>query len=285
VVTIEAPSRQDTVRGVMTRPVVTVAPSDSLLKARDVMTQTHTSQVVVIDQRSRPIGLISKRDIARFLLEDPTNRNLNEIPVSEAQSKSVSTIRPDVLVLNTARLFDTDNLAYAVVANEDPLVGIVTQTDLCRYYSQHLPQRFKVKHFMQSDFIFAKSTYPVVHVAQAIVFRQPSVPVIDEQLIGILTLSDILSLREKIPHAQTLNPKDRENAALISTRDVMTRNPTTVHQDADLAEAAAMIVTMRIGSLPVTNDGSKVVGLIAKHEIVKALGRTDSKVSAETKGN
>ena len=284
-VTIEAPSRQDTVRGVMTRPVVTVAPSDSLLKARDVMTQTHTSQVVVIDQRSRPVGLISKRDIARFLLEDPTNRNLNEIPVSEAQSKSVSTIRPDVLVLNTARLFDTDNLAYAVVANEDPLVGIVTQTDLCRYYSQHLPRRFKVKDFMQSDFIFAKSTYPVVHVAQAIVFRQPSVPVIDEQLIGILTLSDILSLREKIPHAQTLNSKDRENAALISTRDVMTRNPTTVHQDADLAEAAAMIVTMRIGSLPVTNDGSKVVGLIAKHEIVKALGRTDSKVSAETKGN
>jgi CBS domain-containing protein len=276
-----------TVNDIMTRWVVTVAPSDSLLKARDVMTQNHASQLVVADQRRRPIGLISKRDIARFLLEDTTSRDLEEILVSEASSKSIFTIRPDLRVINAARLFDTDNLAYAVVTNEKPLAGILTETDLCHYFSQKSPERFKVNDFMQSDFIFAKSTYSVVHVAHAIVFRQPSVPVIDEELVGILTLSDILSIKERIPQAVEgrLRSQGTESAALIMTKDVMTRNPITTHENTDLAQAAQIIITKGVGSLPVIDNYSKVVGLLAKHDIVKALGQIGRSLILEAKDN
>jgi CBS domain-containing protein len=282
---MDIPSPTHTVSDVMTRWVVTVAPSDSVLKARDVMIQNHASQLVVADHRRRPIGLISKRDIARFLLEDITSRGLEEIPVSEASSKSISTIRPDLSVVNTARLFDTDNLAYAVVTNENPLMGIITETDLCHYFSQKSPGRFKVNDFMQSDFIFAKSTYPVIHVAHAIVFRQPSVPVIDEELVGILTLSDILSIKERIPQAANgrLKSEGRENAALITTKDVMTRNPITTREDTDLAQAAQIIITKGVGSLPVTDLSSKVVGLVAKHDIVKALGQIGGNLIVEAR--
>jgi CBS domain-containing protein len=273
-----------TVDDIMTRWVVTVAPSDSLLKARDVMTQNRASQVVVADQRRRPIGIISKRDIARFLLEDTSSRGLEDILVSEASSKSIFTIRSDLRVINAARLFDTDNVAYAVVTNENPLSGIVTETDLCHYFSQKWPGRFKVNDFMQSDFIFAKSTYPVVHVAQAIVFRQPSVPVIDEELVGILTLSDILSIKERFSQSvEGLNSHGNESAALITTKDVMTRNPITTHEDTDLAQAAQIIITKGVGSLPVTDNNSKVVGLIAKHDIIKALGQIGRSLLIEAK--
>lgn len=262
---------------IMSHHVVTVTPSESLQRARDIMIENRMSQLVVVDHRRRPSGFISKRDIARFLLEDPTDRGLKEMRVSEAATKSVSTIRPDSTVLNVARSFDTDSLAYAVVTNEDPLMGIVTETDLCRYYSQHSPGRFKVSDFMQSDFIFAKSTYPVVHVAQAIVFRQLSLPVIDEQLVGILTLSDVLSLKDRLPATKgPLNSKDEQNAALIRTKDLMTRNPITVHEEADLARAAEIMVKERIGSLPVNDAGSRVAGLLTKHGVVEALGRTDA---------
>jgi CBS domain-containing protein len=188
-------------------------------------------------------------------------------------------------VINAARLFDTDNVAYAVVTNENPLSGIVTETDLCHYFSQKWPARFKVNDFMQSDFIFAKSTYPVVHVAQAIVFRQPSVPVIDEELVGILTLSDILSIKERFSQSVEgrLNSHGNESAALITTKDVMTRNPITTHEDTDLAQAAQIIITKGVGSLPVTDNNSKVVGLIAKHDIIKALGQIGRSLLIEAK--
>ncbi len=280
---VDLSSRVATVGDVMTGWVITVAPSDSLLKARDVMTQNRASQLVVADQRNRPIGLISKRDIARFLLDDNTTRSLEEIQISEASSTSIPTMRADVSVLNAARMFDTDNLAYAVVTNDNPLSGIITETDLCHYFSQKWPGKFKVTDFMRRDFIFAKSSYSVVHVAHAVVFRQPSVPVIDEELVGILTLSDILSIREKISEDTTnrLRSNSKAELALVTTKDLMTRNPITIDEEADLAQAAQILINKGVGSLPVIDSESKVVGLITKHDIVKALGQIDRSLILE----
>jgi acetoin utilization protein AcuB len=136
---------------------------------------------------------------------------------------------------------------------------------------------------MSRDFIFAKTTYPVVHVAQAIVFKQPSVPVIDDNLVGILTLSDLLSIGEKRYGSKQrlliFNSTTRNEAALLTTEDLMTRNPITANQDDDLAQAAQMIVRKGIGSLPVLDDQDTVVGLLSKHDIVKALGRVDQSLN------
>lgn len=276
-------SRVDTVSDVMTSWVVTIEPSDSLLKARDLMTQSRVSQLVVVDQKKRPLGFISKRDIARFLLEDATKRRLEDIPVSEASSKSIPTVRPDLPVFNAARMFDTENLAYTVVANEQPLAGIMTETDLCHYFSQKFPGRFKVLDFMMTDFIFAKSSYPIVHVAHAIAFRQPSVPVIDEELIGILTLSDLLSIREKQPQTThgRLTTNAQSEVALITTKDLMTHDPITTQEDTDLAHAAQIMLKKGVGSMPVMDQDSKVVGLLTKHDIVRALGRISSSLTPE----
>lgn len=267
-------SRNDTVSDVMTQWVVTVNPSDSLLTARNSMEKNRVSQLVVVDQRGRPLGFISKRDIARFLLEDDSTRDLDGIPVSEASSKSLKSLRRDLPVFNAARMFDTENIAYSVVTNDNPLSGIMTETDLCHYFSQKWPQKFKVRDFMERDFIFAKSNYPVMHVAQAIVFRQSSVPVIDEGLVGILTLSDLLSIAEKARKTirWRLSSKPESDFALLATKDLMTPNPITAKEDADLAQAAQIIINKGVGSLPVIGSEAKVVGLLTKHAIVKALG-------------
>jgi CBS domain-containing protein len=271
---LEGIARMDTVGDVMTGWVVTVGPTDTLSTARDLMARNQVSQLVIVDQRKRPVGFISKRTIARFLLEDSTSRNLEDIPASEAATDSIPTLRLNFPVLNAARLFDTENIAYVVISNDDPLAGIMTETDLCHYYSQKWPHKFEVADFMTRDFIFAKSNYPAVHVAHAIVFRQPSVPVIDEELVGILTLSNILSIREKThkPSTGGLSGKQGKDVALITTKELMTPNPITTYEDTDLAQAAQIIITKGIGSLPVTDKEPKVVGLLTKHDIVKALG-------------
>ena len=278
---LQAVSGVDTVSDVMTGWVVTIKPSDSLLKARDLMTQSRVSQLVVIDSRDRAIGFISKRDIARFLLEDPTSRRLEDIPVSEAASTSIPTIRANLPVFNAARMFDTENLSYTVVTNDKPLQGVMTETDLCHYFSRKFPGKFRVLDFMTRDFIFAKSTYPVLHVAHAIAFRQPSVPVIDEELVGILTLSDLLSIREKQPetgHGRITSDAGSE-VALITTKDLMTLNPITTKEDVDLAHAAQIMLRKGVGSLPVTDGASTIVGLLTKHDVVRALGRIGSNLT------
>jgi len=265
----------DTVADVMTTWVVTIAPTDSLLKARDLMTRNRVSQLVVVDQRNRPQGLISKRDIARFLLEDATTRQLDDMLVYEASSESIRTIRSDLPIFNAARMFDTENLAYAIISNDRPVAGIVTETDLCHYYARKFPDKFKVHEFMTRDFVFAKSSYPIVHVAHDIVYRQPSVPVIDDELHGIVTLSDLLSIRERTPHHGTFSLRAGTDcdAILITTKDLMTQNPVTTQEETDLAQAAQIIINKGVSSLPVVDKESHVIGLLIKHDIVRALGR------------
>jgi CBS domain-containing protein len=65
----------------------------------------------------------------------------------------------------------------------------------------------------------------------------------------------------------------------------MTLNPTTTREDADLAQAAQIITTKGINSLPVIDNGSKVVGLITKHGIVRALGQIGDHMVVEAKSN
>jgi CBS domain-containing protein len=283
-VDLQAVSQKDTVNSIMTGWVVSIPQSDTLLQARDIMSQRGVSQLVVVDEKMRPVGMISKRDLARFLMEDSTNRTLEEISVSEASSKSMPEIREDLPVFNAARLFDTENLTCAIVTNEHPFIGIVTETDLCNYFSRRVPNTFKVSDFMARDFIFAKGSYPVVHVAQAIVFKQSSVPVIDDELIGILTLSDLLSIGQKKPvsirHHLVFNSESRK-VAMLTTRDLMTRDPVSAKQDDDLAQAAQTIVRKGIGSMPVIDNEGTVVGLLSKHDIVRALGRVGKPLDLE----
>jgi CBS domain-containing protein len=276
-----APPVEDTVADVMTTWVVTISPTDTLLQARDMMTSNRVSQLVVVDQRKRPSGLVSKRDIARFLLEDPTTRQLGDMFVHEASSESIRTLRSDLRVLNAARMFDTENLSYTIITNEKPVAGIMTETDLTHYFARKFPSKFKVEEFMMRDFVFAKSNYPIVHVAHDIVYRQASIPVIDEELVGLVTLSDLLAIREIAPkHGRFyFKSKTDSDVALITVKDLMTQNPVTTQGETDLAQAAQIIINKGVSALPVVDKESHVVGLLTKHDVVRALGRIGSSLT------
>jgi CBS domain-containing protein len=230
------------------------------------MADGRVARVAVTDARGRPLGAVSKRDIARFLLEDSTSRGLQEISVGEACSHPVHMISSDMSVSEAARIFNAKNLACAVVSENDMVSGIVTETDLCQYFALDSSGRFKVGDFMMTDFFFAKSNYSIIHVAHALVFRQPTVPVMDEKLVGILTLTDILSMSQN-----EFVSSDPHRAILMTTKDLMTRNPIITSEKTELTQAAKVIINNRKSSLPVTDHNSRLVGLLTKHDIVKAM--------------
>src|ERR671936_539807 len=54
----------------------------------------------------------------------------------------------------------------------------------------------------------------------------------------------------------------------MKVRDAMTADVKTIRSDATLKEAAAMLAEHRIGGLPVVDDGSSVLGVIAAADIL-----------------
>jgi acetoin utilization protein AcuB len=109
------------VHTVMTSPVVTTEPTQSLLAARRVMHDGHFRHLPVV-QAGALVGIISDRDLSRHDAQS----------VADVMNPNVIVVNPDTPVEVAAQLLVDNKIgALPVVAADDAvLVGIVSQTDL-----------------------------------------------------------------------------------------------------------------------------------------------------------
>ena len=118
--------------------------------------------------------------------------------------------------------------------------------------------------------------------------RINGVPVLDEngKLYGIVSQSDLIDQARKlhIPTVLTIldavivlrteKQMEREIKKVAGSKvsDICTRNVVTVKEDTPVDEIATIMSTRRIHSIPVM-DGDKLVGIVGKSDILRALSR------------
>ena len=61
----------------------------------------------------------------------------------------------------------------------------------------------------------------------------------------------------------------------------MNLHPMTVNEDTDLAEAADLMTTTGVKSLPVLNHRRHVVGVVSRRDVIHLLARPDTEIEAE----
>lgn len=107
--------------------------------------------------------------------------------------------------------------------------------------------------------------------------RISAVPVVDadERVIGILSEADVL--RQPLqgdPRAQ-LRPTVIVDAPQRRVRDAMSPDPTCTSPHADCAEVARTMVAAGWKSLPVVDDGGRLVGVVSRSDIIRSMTHTD----------
>jgi CBS domain-containing protein len=102
-------------------------------------------------------------------------------------------------------------------------------------------------------------------------------PVLDElgNLVGIVSEGDLLRARVvRVP--DPVHPNlPASGAKLVS--DVMTRDVVALPQEADLSAVADAMLTKNVHSVPIV-DGSEVVGMVCRHDLLRLYVRTDDRV-------
>lgn len=130
----------------------------------------------------------------------------------------------------------------------------------------------KVREIMKAPVISASPELPVEEAFE--IFKKHGIrhlPVVDdkERLIGIVSDKD---LRQALVPADRIDEKKRyfyfKN--LVFIKDVMTKNPISIRPDADIEQAAYIMYTKKIGSLPVL-EHQHIVGILTRSDFLLLL--------------
>ena len=100
--------------------------------------------------------------------------------------------------------------------------------------------------------------------------RLRHLPVVEEgRLVGILTQRDLF--HAALSTALNFGEKaQKEFLKTVVVKEVMTDDVRTIGPDADVKEAARLLIEHRIGCLPVVENG-KIVGILSETDLMRVI--------------
>ena len=112
-----------------------------------------------------------------------------------------------------------------------------------------------------------------------------ALPVLDDgdRLVGIVTEADVV--RDRVPRdPRTLIHVDHVDAVPVTTtvREVMTAPVTAMEPGTDVALLGKALLESGYRSVPIV-EGSVVVGIVTRRDIVRAIARDDDTIAADVR--
>lgn len=126
------------VRNWMTPNPITITLQTTLPEARQLMNEHYVRRLPVIN-KGKLIGIVTRGDIREAQASSATSLSVYELnylldctPVKEFMAFEPITISPDATIGEAARLMLQHKIGGLPVVEYGELVGIITETDLCR---------------------------------------------------------------------------------------------------------------------------------------------------------
>src|SRR6266550_1287947 len=116
--------------------VISVGPSDTLLTACKRMRGADVSQLPVVDQSGRAIGILDESDVLVKVHRDSTHFN---DPVKNAMTDRLETLAPTAKINDLLEVFDRGRVA--IVMDGAKFLGLITRTDLLSYLRLNMPKQ------------------------------------------------------------------------------------------------------------------------------------------------
>jgi len=275
----------DVVADIMTKNVITCAPTDTLLEMQKLMMKHRISRVVVIDTQKKPVGIVTQKDIVNFLLADTSKRGIEEIPVKEVMSRNLITAKPTAAIPNIAGTMIKKKISSLVIVGDDgKLKGIVTKADIGYYLASKGAGVNSVRDFMTPNPVTVRPSQSIFLAVPLMSERNISrLVVTDEENrpVGIITLADVTMISSLLKPAKLIEEKKPvfmrgllfppKSIQFLTARDFMTGDPVSVNRDADLAEAARLMTRYAVSGLPVIDNAGKLVGIVTKSDLTRAV--------------
>lgn len=141
----------------------------------------------------------------------------------------------------------------------------------------------KVQDAMSKKVTSVKTSTPVKEVSK-LIFKQKinGVPVVNnKKVVGFITERDILQMFyptfqeffEDPVHTRDFEGMEKRVSEVFAMRaeKIMSKNVTTVTADTPLLKAQSLMLSHKVGRLPVVDEKGNLIGILAKGDVFNAL--------------
>lgn len=125
------------VADVMTRSVITIAPTSSIGAAIELMRQHGFRRLPVVDDDGRLVGIVTDRDLRQATNSPLVLREkwyseflLEAIKVRACMTENPLTVEPSTPLIDAARTLRQRKIGGLPVVQDEQVVGMVTVTDM-----------------------------------------------------------------------------------------------------------------------------------------------------------
>jgi CBS domain-containing protein len=260
-------------------PVITVQLESSIFETLLQMQKNLVKRIVIV-VKNKPVGIVTERDINRFLGEDKTARAIDEIPIKHVMQKNIIIINDgfeDHFDQCAARM-ETFKIGSVILVDDNgELIGIVSRTDLVKAYANVFGGKYLVKDFMSKKTVTCRKTDSIKFALSLMNKNEVSRLVVTDENgspKGLITTNTLLThsdyfIKGKTRSRDYLLPIDRSKEITVS--DLLTDKLITISEEDDLAVAASLMIKNKISGIPVIDSKRNLIGVISKTDVVKAF--------------
>lgn len=277
----------DTVIDIKNRDVINIQKDTSLY---DIILNLITNKIskIFIYDKDRPVGVITDKDVTRFLFIDKSGRGLHNISAQEIMS-NICFIASNLTCQQAAQMMLINKVSTLGISTKEKFDGIITKTDLLRYYVTREHDKSKVSDYMTISYFSASDHDKLYDIIRKMISCDISRIVItnDSQTpIGVLTIGDVFRITmniDKLSIVKSSLSNYLEEDGLWSATgfvgsqlagEIMTEGIISVDANMDMLTAAKVILDKKIDSLGINNSNGQLVGLVDKTNILHALANS-----------
>ena len=233
----------------------------------------------------KAIGIVSEKDILNYFYKEKLQIRTKEVPIDEIMHEVF--VNEGSTTIPEAAKFMIDHRCSSVgVGSEGKLVGIVTKTDLTKYYADNFFGKNKVSDQESSNYFSTLTSDEIYDVVGKMLRSEFSRMVIvnkENKPVGIISTGDIFRAVMDIEATETtdkiLNVTQAYKNIWLRYKEfcsykaekVMSRGVINVGEREDLAKACRMILDKGINALGVQDSDGQIRGIIGKREILLTL--------------
>jgi CBS domain-containing protein len=265
------------------RDVLSIAPTTKIKEAAELMVKHEIRRLPVVDAGTGQLrGMVITRDIVDFLgggeknkiIQKKFNGNflaaVNE-PVRTIMQEKVVYGDQDMSIAEAAELLSQTGVGGAPVVDERKrVVGMISERDFAKFVPSSTG--VQVRERMTEKVITAEPEMQIKEAARRMIARKVRrLPVVrDRELVGIVTTMDILKFFASGRIFDFMTSGEVDEAMSAGVDRVMTRQVVTIEPQADVGEAASLMVNKKFSGLPVL-EADELVGIITERDLLELL--------------